>query len=381
MTAGKDDKQEAAAQQSLQALREQIDALDSKIQLLLNDRAQVVLNVGKIKRAAKLVKAAYYRPEREVRMLRSIMRRNQGPLPDEAMGRLFQEIISACFALEQPMTVAYLGPEGTFTHAAALRQFGQGVQCQPGITIDAVFRDVESGAADYGVTPVENSTEGMVNHTLDCLVRSPLKICGEVTLRIHQHLLVQKGVDASSIQRIYSHQQGLAQCRGWLDTHCPNALRLQTSSTAEAARKVQSEPDAAAIASDTAIAHYELQPLATCIEDRPDNKTRFLVIGTQAVAPSGQDKTSILVYAKNEPGALYQLLAPFQTHQINITRIETRPAPGRTDWSYVFFMDFDGHQQDAVVQQLLAEIKECALELRNLGSYPKEIHAAAGERS
>lgn len=364
----------------LQAIRNEIDALDISIQSLINHRAGLAHVVARIKRAAlefqqegEQTPSVYYRPEREAQVLRQLLERNQGPLSDQAIVAVFREIMSACLALQQPLSVVYLGPEGTFTHAATLRHFGHQVDCQPMTTIDEVFREIEVGASSYGVVPVENSTEGMVNHTLDCFIRSPLKICGEVALHVHHHLLAQKGVEPNQIQSIYSHQQGLAQCRNWLDRHFPGVNRIQVSSTAEAARIACDDKTTAAIAGDMAMRHYELMSLSARIEDRPDNKTRFLILGQREAAASGQDKTSILIYAKNEPGALYRVLGVFDKYRINLTRIESRPTPGRGGWSYVFFMDFDNHEQDDNLQSLLDEIMEHALELKNLGSYPREV--------
>lgn len=362
-------------QEALQRLRDKIDKLDLEIHKKLNSRAELAQEVAKLKLLSSKDPdhVTFYRPEREAQLLRKIMQRNQGPLADQTVALLFREIMSACLALEQVASVVYLGPVATFTHAAALKHFGHGVSYQPSTSIDEVFRQVESGAARYGVVPVENSTEGMVNYTLDCLLHSPLKICGEVALSIHHHLLVKKDAQKDQIQQICSHQQSLAQCRRWLDRFWPHTVRTEVYSTAEAARRAQKDPTVAAIASDMAIEHYGLVPLASCIEDYSDNKTRFIVVSHQAPLPSGKDKTSILVYTRNKPGALYHLLASFYSSQINLTRIETRPAPGRGKWSYVFFMDFNGHEDDDQVKQLFQEIDKSALEIKNLGSYPQDV--------
>lgn len=354
---------------SLAEIRVQIDSLDQQIQELINQRAACAQKVAEIKMRDIGEDAVFYRPEREAQVLRTVKERNKGPLGGEEMARLFREIMSACLALEKPMHIAFLGPEGTFTQAAALKHFGHSVVSVPMGAIDEVFREVESGAAHYGVVPVENSTEGMINHTLDMFMNSPAKICGEVQLRIHHHLLSNDGVDTSTIEKIYSHQQSLAQCRKWLDSHWRKLERVAVSSNAEAARRVKSEPGSAAIAGDMAAELYGLVKIAKNIEDRPDNTTRFLIIGREDVPASGKDKTSILVSMRNKPGALYQLLEPFHRNNISLTRIETRPS-SRGTWAYVFYIDFEGHVSDAGVKVVLDEISQEAMEVKILGSYP-----------
>lgn len=355
----------------LSALRVQIDDIDQQIQSLINKRAECAQRVADVKQsAADGEEVQYYRPEREAQVLRSVMDRNSGPLPAEDMAKLFREIMSCCLALEKPMKVAFLGPEGTFTHAAALKHFGHFVHAQPMAAIDEVFREVESGQVNYGVVPVENSTEGMVNHTLDSFIQSHLFIAGEVKLRIHHHLLsVDTCDDMQSIKRVYSHQQSLAQCRKWLDANCPQVERVAVSSNAEAARLAKAEQGAVAIAGDMAAERYGLIKCAQNIEDQPDNTTRFLIIGSQVIPASGKDKTSIMVSAKNKPGALYHLLAPFHKENISLTRIETRPASSGT-WSYVFFIDFEGHIDDERVQQVIQQVSPEVVEVKHLGSYP-----------
>jgi chorismate mutase/prephenate dehydratase len=314
----------------------------------------------------------FYRPEREAQVLRNVMQRNSGPLDNEEMARLFREIMSACLALEQPVRVAYLGPEGTFTQAAALKHFGHSCVSVPMMAIDEVFREVSAGAVNYGVVPVENSTEGVVNHTLDNFMESSVHICGEVELRIHHHLLISSVTKVENISRIYSHAQSLAQCRKWLDSHFPKAERIAVSSNAEAARRIQSEWNAAAIAGDMAAEQYGLTKLNEKIEDMPDNSTRFLIIGTQTVPVSGDDKTSIIVAVRNKPGALYGLLAPFHRNGIDLTRVETRPSRNGA-WSYVFFIDFVGHSEDPAIASVLAELSDQVADLRVLGSYPRAV--------
>ncbi|PWW41849.1 chorismate mutase /prephenate dehydratase [Chromohalobacter israelensis] len=352
----------------LPALRERIDALDSQILELISERAHCAQQVAQVKTDSD-PQATFYRPEREAQVLRRIMALNKGPLDDEEMARLFREIMSACLALERPVKVAYLGPEGTFTQQAALKHFGDSAVSLPMAAIDEVFREVEAGAAHFGVVPVENSTEGIVNSTLDTFMDASLRICGEVVLRIHHHLLVSDTTRRDKISRIYSHPQSLAQCRKWLDAHYPNAERVPVSSNAEAARLIKSEWHSAAIAGDMAAKRYALDKVAEKIEDRPDNSTRFLIIGHQDTPISGDDKTSIVVAMRNQPGALHDLLEPFHRHKIDLTRVETRPS--RTGvWNYVFFIDFKGHRDDPQVAAVLEEITLRAAELKVLGSYP-----------
>ncbi|MBR9910100.1 MAG: prephenate dehydratase [Gammaproteobacteria bacterium] len=360
-------------QQQLAKLRDRIDDIDRKLGELISARAQCAQEVAEVKKAhSGGGEIIYYRPEREANVLRKAMERNQGPLSDEEVARLFREIMSACLALEKPIKVAYLGPEGTFTEQATLKHFGHSAVARPMSAIDEVFREVEAGASAYGVVPVENSTEGVVNHTLDSFMDSNLKICGEVVLRIHQHLLVSDVTKTDNISRIYSHAQSLAQCRKWLDSHYPNAERIAVSSNAEAARRIKGEWNAAAIAGEMAAEKYGLLKLAENIEDRPDNSTRFLIIGSQTVAPSGDDKSSVVIAMRNEPGALHDLLEPFHRFKIDLTRVETRPSRSG-NWTYVFFIDFSGHVDDDAVKQALSEVGKRAADLKILGSYPKGV--------
>lgn len=358
---------------TLEGVRARIDAIDDAMLALLNRRAACALKVGEIKQAEPGGDApVFYRPEREAQILTRLRSANPGPLSDAGITRLFREIISCCLNLEQALTIAYLGPPGTYTEAAALAQFGHFAEARPVATIDEVFRAVESETVHYGVVPIENSTEGMVNHTLDCFLDSRALICAEIELSIHHALMVSARHAGEPITEIISHAQSLAQCRGWLDRHYRGVQRTSVNSNAEAARLVADRVDAAAIAGEMAAARYELRVLATRIEDHPDNKTRFLVIGRQHVGPSGRDKTSILVSTRNEPGALYRVLEPFQRHGLSLTRIETRPAKGG-NWTYVFFIDFDGHQSEPRIESVLAEVRKVAFEVRSLGSYPQAI--------
>lgn len=355
---------------TLQDIRARIDNLDEQIQELIRQRAECALEVARSKRASG-ESADFYRPEREAEVLRMVQARNNGPLDDETITHLFREVMSACLALQLPMKIAFLGPEGTFTQAAALKHFGKGIVSQPLAAIDEVFRDVEAGNSHYGVVPVENSTEGVISHTLDMFMQSSLQICGEVELRIH-HNLMGRMSNLSEVKRIYSHQQSLAQCREWLDANLPEAERVAVSSNAEAARRASDEAGTVAIASDTAAGIYGLDIIAPNIEDEPDNTTRFLIIGPKPVAPSGIDKTTLLVSIKNKLGALHELLAPFSRHEVSMTRIESRPSR-RGMWDYVFFIDVDGHCEDAPVASALKELGDKAAMLKVLGSYPKAV--------
>ncbi|SMF36717.1 chorismate mutase [Alteromonadaceae bacterium Bs31] len=367
-------KQPSSKEQAeLAKLRDKIDGIDSQIGDLISSRARCAQQVAEIKKQySEHENPTFYRPEREAQVLRKAMERNQGPLNNEEYARLFREIMSACLALESPVRVAFLGPEGTFTQQAALKHFGHSAHTLSMSAIDEVFREVASGAAHYGVVPVENSTEGVVTHTLDNFLASTVKICGEVVLRIHQHFLVSDVTHTSNITRVYSHAQSLSQCRKWLDAHFPAAERIAVNSNSEAARRLKGEWNAAAIAGEIAAEMYDLRSFAKNIEDQPDNSTRFLIIGSEAIDASGDDKTSIVVSTRNEPGALHHLLEPFRKHGIDLTRVETRPSPTGT-WNYVFFIDFSGHVNDTAVKAALKDVAECVADLKILGSYPKGV--------
>ncbi|MFY9179823.1 MAG: prephenate dehydratase [Venatoribacter sp.] len=358
--------------EELGALRQQIDSIDQQLQHLLNERAKCAMAVADVKHkyAAPGEKVVFYRPEREAQVLRKVMERNTGPLPAEGVAKLFREVMSQCLALEEPLKVAFLGPEGTFTQQAAVKHFGQAAQGVAQASIGDVFREVERGHANYGVVPVENSTEGLVTHTHDYFIDSPLKVIGEVELRIRHSLLSQS--ENQPIQRIYSHGQSLGQCRRWLDQHYPNAERIAVSSNGEAARRASQEAGSAAIASEFAAELYNLVVIAANIEDRTDNTTRFLIIGPEAIGPSGKDKTSVIIASRNQPGALYHVLEPFHKAGISLTRIETRPARSGT-WNYVFFIDFEGHYQDQDITPVMDELKQVAMDFKWLGSYPKAV--------
>jgi len=357
------------SEKKLVDLRNRIDALDKQLQTLISARAECAAEVARVK-IGQGEDTHFYRPEREAAILRAVSERNAGPLPDEEMVRLFREIMSACLALEKPLTIAYLGPEGTFTQAAVLKQFGHSVQTLALDSLDDVFREVSAGAADYGVVPVENSTEGVISHTLDLFQQSHLNICGEVELRIHHHLLVKNA--EVKVTRVLAHQQALAQCRGWLEAKLPDAVHVAVGSNAEAARIISDDGSAAAIASDTAAELYRLVIKERNIEDHPDNTTRFLVIGPQAALPSGDDKTSLLVSVNNKPGSLYAMLKPIAEHGISMTRIESRPSR-QTMWEYVFYIDVNGHRDDTDVAAVLMALEQEAFAVKVLGSYPKAV--------
>jgi chorismate mutase/prephenate dehydratase len=339
---------------------------------LFNQRAACAVDVATVKRGLsdKPDEAIdFFRPDREAQMIKRIKSLNQGPLSDPEVGRLIREVMSACLALEQPLKIAYLGPEGTFTQSAALKHFGHSVSTVPMSSIPDVFASVESGHASYGLVPVENSTEGVISHTLDMFVDSSLKVCGEVEIPIHHHL-ASKPQDVARIKHIYSHQQSFAQCRRWLDQNLPGVERIPVSSNAEAARLAATEQDAAAICGLPAVEIFALKICFENIEDMPDNTTRFVIIGKQDVGPSGNDKTSLLISTKNIPGALLGLLQPLADHGISMNKIESRPAQGYK-WAYVFFIDVDGHQEDTNVINALNELKHQAALFKILGSYPK----------
>jgi chorismate mutase/prephenate dehydratase len=362
----------AASAPDLANIRDRIDAVDERIHALLNERARFAQQVG-LSKAASGKAVDFYRPEREADVLRKALKRNEGPLRDEEVARLFREIMSACLAQQEPLKVAFLGPEGTFSQAAVLKHFGSSVRALPLAAIDEVFHEVEGGVADFGVVPIENSSEGTVNHTLDMFLNSGLKICGEVELRIH-HSLMGRMTSIADIKRICAHPQALAQCRGWLDGQLPDVERVAVSSNAEGARRARDERGTAAIASRTAAEIYGLTLLANEIEDRPDNTTRFLVVGRKLFSASGSDRTTLLVSTADtdDAGALFRLLEPLAKHRVNMTRIESRPSHKRK-WDYVFFIDIEGHVSDPPVARALAELEERASLYKVLGSYPQAV--------
>jgi chorismate mutase/prephenate dehydratase len=357
---------------ALEGLRAQIDAVDEQLHALLNERARLAQQAG-ISKHSDGHTVDFYRPEREADVLRRALERNDGPLRNEEILRLFREIMSACLAQEEPLKVAFLGPEGTFTQAAVWRHFGHSVRALALPTVDEVFQEVESGSADFGVVAIENSSEGTITNTLDRFLASPLRICGEVELRIH-HCLMGKMDALEQVVRVCSHSQALAQCRGWLNEHLPDAERIAVTSNAEGARRARDEQGTAGIAGDTAAQVYGLNVLASEIEDRADNATRVLVLGRKLLRPSGSDRTTLLVSARDtqSSGSLQQLLEPLARAGINMTRIESRPSR-RRKWDYVFFIDIEGHAEDAPVRKALTVLKRRASLLRVLGSYPRAL--------
>ena len=367
----------AAAPAAIEDLRGRIDAVDRELHTLLNERARLARAVGVSKgKQGRLVD--FYRPEREAQVLRMALERNAkaratGALRDDEVVRLFREIMSACLAQEEPLKVGFLGPEGTFSQAAVYKHFGHSARALALGSIDEVFHEVEAGNADFGVVPIENSTEGSVNHTLDRFLSSPLRICGEVELRIRQNLMGRMR-SIADVKRVCSHPQSLAQCREWLNEHLPDAERVPASSNAEAARRARDERGTAAIAGLTAAEVYGLEVLAADIEDRPDNTTRFLVVGKRSFGASGKDRTTLLVSTGHTeaPGALHRLLEPLARNRVSLTRIESRPSQ-RRKWDYVFFIDLEGHAEDPPVARALARLKDRASLFRVLGSYPRAV--------
>jgi chorismate mutase/prephenate dehydratase len=363
----------AADAPKLEAVRARIDNVDEQIHRLINERARLAQLVG-ISKSRDGHTVDFYRPEREAQVLRKVRERNGGPLKDEEVVRLFREIMSACLAQQEPLKVAYLGPEATFSQTAVLTHFGHSVRALPLGSIDEVFHEVESAAADFGVVPIENSTEGTVNHTLDRFIGgSPLKICGEVELRIHHYLMGNMSA-LGRVVRVCSHPQSLAQCRAWLHEHLPEIELIPASSNGEAARRARDERGTAAIAGETAAEVYGLKILAAQIEDRADNTTRFLVLGRKLLAASGDDRTTLLVSVSHtdSPGALHRLLEPLARHRVSMTRIESRPSQ-RRKWDYVFFIDIDGHAEEPHVARALEALKRRSSLFRVLGSYPRAV--------
>ncbi|NLW96871.1 prephenate dehydratase [Luteimonas wenzhouensis] len=358
------------ARPDLAAVRAQIDGIDREIQALIAERALWAHQVGKAK--GKLAAAIdYYRPEREAQVLRRVVDRNQGPLSDEVLVRLFREIMSACLAQQEPLKIGYLGPEGTFSQQAVHKHFGHSARGLPLVSIEEVFDEVAAGNADFGVVPVENSGQGTIQSTLDMFLTSPLKICGEVELRVHQYLLSRTG-HIEDIERVYSHGMSLAQCKNWLRQNLPGVHKEAVSSNAEAVRRAKKSDDAAAIAGENAAHVYGMKVVAGPIEDRNDNTTRFLVIGRASFPPSGNDRTSLMVSIRDQPGALYRILEPLARRDISMNRIESRPAHAAL-WQYAFFIDVAGHADESPLKDALAEIDDFAGDVRVLGSYPVAV--------
>jgi chorismate mutase/prephenate dehydratase len=352
----------------IEKLRRDIDRVDDELLAALERRAELAQKIGRLKGGAPA-----YRPERETEILRRIAGRKPGALHKERVSAVFREVISACRGLEEAIRVAYLGPEGTFSEQALRKHFGAAVEALPAGSVDEALRRCESGAAQFAVLPVENSTEGAVGRTLDLLLTTPLSICAEIELKVQQNLL-SRSQKISSIRKIYSHAQSLAQCNGWLAQNLPNAERVPVASNADAARRAAAEEGCAAIAGELAAERYGLTVLARAIEDNPNNTTRFLVLGGIEPAPTGRDRTSLVMSAENKPGAVHALLTPLAEHKVSMTRIESRPAPTRSAlWEYMFYIDVEGHQHDVAVARALEGLRARAPFLKILGSYPAAV--------
>ncbi len=355
---------------ALLKVRDEIDTIDAELLLLFNKRARCAKKVAEIKSKSN-DDALFYRPEREAQVLRAVAQKNEGPLANDTVKQLIREVMSACLALEKPMRIAYLGPSGSFTQSAAIKQFGKFAKTIPVSLIGEIFKEVSSGKAHYGVVPIENSTEGGVSSTLDSFINTDLNICGEVSLRIHHNLAVGQSTadNKEAIVKIYSHSQSLGQCKMWLAQHYPNADLIPVSSNSLAAQMVAKETGAAAVTTIDAISIYGLRIVAEKIEDSANNTTRFLIIGKQQVGASGQDKTSMVLTTKNEPGALYSMLEPLYRRNISMTKIESRP--NKTElWEYMFFIDIDGHKDNADLAEAIKELQNNSDYFRVLGSYP-----------
>lgn len=346
----------------LNPYRAKIDAVDDTLLRLLNERAALAREIGRLKNGSA------YRPEREAQILRRMREQNPGPLSPEAISKVFREIISACLALEKSLSVAYLGPPGTFSESAAVAHFGHAAELRDCASIDEVFREVEASASDYGLVPVENSSGGAVGRTLDLTAQTPLKICGEVMLRVHHHVM-SRAEALADVKKIYSHAQSFAQCHEWLNRNLPGVPRIPVESNALAASMAANETGAAAIAGEAAAERYRLPILARNIEDEPENTTRFWVIGQHDAGRSGVDKTSVVMGAANRPGAMYELLEPLSKYGVSMSRFESRPSRAAL-WEYLFFVDIEGHREDDAVAAALSELAGKAAFLKILGSYP-----------
>lgn len=352
----------------LSQIRQKIDALDTRIVDLLNERTALAVEIG---RAKKATGQGIYAPERESQIYQMLENRaKDGLLPKNALKAIYREIMSASLALEKPLTIAYLGPEASFTHLASLSKFGSSVSYFPTATINEVFREVEKGLADYGVIPIENSTEGAVNHSLDMFIDSELKICSEILFQIQHNLMAS--CDIKSIKRVYSHPQVFGQCRRWIDAHLSGVELVETVSTTQAAQKAQREQGAAAIASKLAGTLYNLPILVEGVQDFAKNVTRFLVIAQHVPKPTKKDKTSILVSVKDKVGALYDILLPMKRYRMNMTKIESRPSK-KKPWEYYFYIDIEGHADDPKTRKMLDRMDEKVKFLKILGSYPASV--------
>lgn len=362
---------------ALQQLRKKIDSCDSQIQELIQQRVAIAAEIAKVKSELDS-NSSFYRPEREAQVLRKVRERNQELrknndylVSDDEIVRLMREIMSVSLAAEMPLKVAYLGPAGTYTQAAVIKHFGQAVDNVDVKTIGDVFRIVEHGKAHFGVVPFENSSEGVITHTLDCFLASPLKVCGEVQMPIN-HQLLSNADGLPSITQVLAHPQALAQCRGWLERYLPDASLVATNSNSEAAKLAATQPHSAAIASEIAGKLYDIKVLASSIQDEQNNSTRFLIIGTETFAASGVDKTTIMVSAPNKVGSLFELLKPLYDHDVDMSRIESRPSK-QGKWEYVFYIDLNGHAEDKNVKTALSELEQESAFFKLLGSYPQGV--------
>ncbi len=356
------------SEDKLLPLRQQIDAIDAEILALLNRRAKIAQEVGHVKAETN---APVFRPEREAQVLLKVAERNPGPLQGSDVQTIFREVMSACRALEKRVTVAYLGPAGTFSEQAVYQQFGHAVEGLPCVSIDEVSRATEAGTADFGVAPIENSSEGVINRTLDLLLQTTLNISGEVSIPVHHSLMTKEGTMAG-IARICAHSQALAQCNAWLNQHYPSIERQAVASNAEAARMASESDTVAAIAGEMAAQKYDLQVVSANIQDDPHNRTRFAVVGRLQNGASGKDQTSLVLSVANKAGAVYKLLAPLARHGVSMTRFESRPARMGA-WEYYFYVDVEGHAADDKVAKALDELQQNAAFYKLLGSYPRSF--------
>ncbi|CAD6524928.1 Bifunctional chorismate mutase/prephenate dehydratase [Paraburkholderia hiiakae] len=351
----------------LKPLRERIDAIDAQLIALLNQRASVALEVGEVK---KHFNAPVFRPERELQVIERLQNMSDGPLGNDHISAIWREIMAASRSLEKTISAAFLGPVGTYSEQAMYQYFGQSIEGLPCPSIDEVFRSVEAGAAEFGVVPVENSTEGAVSRTLDLFLETQLVIGGEIALPIQHNLMTLSG-NLNGVKRVCAHPQALAQCQHWLTANAPQLERQPVSSNAEAARLAAADPTVAAIAGDRAATHYGLLIANALIQDDPHNRTRFVMIGKQPAGATGRDQTSMIVSVKNEPGAVYKLLEPLARHSVSMTRFESRPARLGSTWEYYFYIDFEGHRDEPAVAAALDELSKKAAYLKILGSYPR----------
>ena len=358
-------------QATLDKIRQRIDSIDLKIQALITERAQMVLDVEKIKRQTS-ENPIFYRPEREALVLKKVMQRPCSPLPEEEMAKIFRTIMSTCLALQQPLDIAFLGPEGTFSEQAVLKHFGHSANLQPVHSILDVFDAVASKTAAYGVVPIENSVGGIVNATMDAFIESSLQICGEVSLKIEQHLLAHVDAKENAIERIYSHEQSLLQCSKWLSKKYSTVEQIAVSSNAYAAQLASEDRSAAAVAGICAAEKYNLKAVAHNIENDPNNITRFLVLCDKSTPPSGDDRTSVIITINNTPGALQRLIAPFSKNDINLTLIKSQPSLHESGY-YLFFLDIDAHQDSPSFAAALKELENESFSIKLLGSYPKAV--------